>query len=77
MMLLLATLPSVLSCFGPRKNPDPDFKYQIDSFADLKVMRYKVPGWENLSLQQKAYAHLFKMISGAKEAGLETFQAGS
>ena len=56
-MLLLATLPSVLSCHGPRKNPDPDFKYQIDSFADLKVMRYKVPGWENLSLQQKAYAY--------------------
>ncbi len=57
MMLLLATLPSVLSCLGPRKNPDPDFKYQIDAFADLKVMRYKVPGWENLSLQQKAYAY--------------------
>ena len=57
MMLLLATLPSVLSCTGPRKNPDPDFKYQIDAFADLKVMRYKVPGWENLSLQQKAYAY--------------------
>ena len=57
MMLLLATLPSILSCTGPRKNPDPDFKYQIDTFADLKVMRYKVPGWENLSLQQKAYAY--------------------
>ena len=57
MMLLMATLPSVLSCTGPRKNPDPDFKYQIDAFADLKVMRYKVPGWENLSLQQKAYAY--------------------
>ena len=57
MMLLLATLPSVLSCTGPRKNPDPEFKYQIDAFADLKVMRYKVPGWEDLSLQQKAYAY--------------------
>ena len=57
MMLLLATLPSVLSCTGPRKNPDPEFKYQIDAFADLKVMRYKVPGWESLSLQQKAYAY--------------------
>ena len=56
MMLLLSSLSAVLSC-GPRKNPDPDFKYQIDSFADLKVMRYKVPGWENLSLQQKAYAY--------------------
>lgn len=34
-----------------------DFKYTIDSFADLKVMRYRIPGWENLSLQQKEYAY--------------------
>ncbi|MBO4634744.1 MAG: dihydrofolate reductase, partial [Bacteroidales bacterium] len=33
------------------------FKYTIDSFADLKVMRYQIPGWENLSLQQKEYAY--------------------
>ena len=56
MMLLLSSLSAVFSC-GPRKNPDPGFKYQIDAFADLKVMRYKVPGWENLSLRQKAYAY--------------------
>ena len=34
-----------------------DFKYTIDSFADLKVMRYRIPGWEDLSLQQKEYAY--------------------
>ena len=34
-----------------------DFKYTIDSFADLKVMRYRIPGWENLTLQQKEYAY--------------------
>jgi len=39
------------------KNPDPDFKYQIDEFADLKIIRYKIPGWEDLSLRQKAYAY--------------------
>ena len=33
------------------------FRYQIDSFADLKVMRYQVPGWEDLTLEQKAYAY--------------------
>ena len=33
------------------------FNYLLDEFADLKVMRYKVPGWENLSLKQKEYAY--------------------
>ncbi len=30
-----------------------DFKYNVDSFADIEVLRYKVPGFENLSLNQK------------------------
>lgn len=36
------------------ETPDENnFRYTIDRFADLKVMRYRVPGWENLALQQK------------------------
>lgn len=30
-----------------------DFKFKIDQFADLKILRYQVPGWDNLSLRQK------------------------
>lgn len=30
-----------------------EFDYTVDSFADIEVLRYKVPGFENLSLQQK------------------------
>ncbi len=33
------------------------FKYLVDEFADLKIMRYQVPGWEQLSLQQKTYIY--------------------
>ncbi len=33
------------------------FRYLIDEFADLKVMRYTIPGWENLTLQQKEYCY--------------------
>ena len=45
-------------CDAPNtESATSDFKYTIDSFADLKVMRYRIPGWENLSLQQKAYAY--------------------
>lgn len=34
-----------------------DFKYLIDEFADLKIMRYQVPGWDELTLQQKEYVY--------------------
>lgn len=34
------------------KNND-DFNYVVDRFADLQVLRYKVPDFENLSLRQK------------------------
>ena len=39
------------------KADEGDIKYLIDEFADLKVMRYKVPGWDELTLQQKEYVY--------------------
>ena len=33
------------------------FKYLIDQFADLRIIRYRIEGWEDLSLQQKAYVY--------------------
>lgn len=36
---------------------DPDFNVIAESFADLQVLRYQVPGWEELSLQQKTLAY--------------------
>lgn len=36
---------------------DKDFKYLIDEFADLKIMRYQIPGWDDLTLQQKEYVY--------------------
>lgn len=32
---------------------DINFKYMVDRFADLEILRYRVPGFENLTLQQK------------------------
>ena len=34
-----------------------DFRYLMDEFADLKIMRYQVPGWDELTLQQKEYVY--------------------
>lgn len=34
------------------KEPE-DFKFLLEQFADIKIMRYQVPGFEELTLQQK------------------------
>jgi dipeptidyl-peptidase-3 len=47
-----------------------DFKYLLDEFADIKVMRYTIPGWEELSLQQKEYAY---HLSEAAKWGRDIF----
>ncbi|MBR1886944.1 MAG: dihydrofolate reductase, partial [Bacteroidales bacterium] len=57
MISLLGSAAIVGGCGAPSDKPENDFKYTIDSFADLKVMRYQIPGWENLTLQQKEYAY--------------------
>ncbi|MCK4288558.1 MAG: dihydrofolate reductase, partial [Bacteroidales bacterium] len=43
-----------------------NFKYLSEQFADLKIMRYQIPGFENLSLDQKK---LIYYLSQAALAG--------
>ena len=45
----------LLSAGCGQKNSN--FKYTVDQFADVKIIRYQVPGWDALSLQQKEYAY--------------------
>ncbi|MFT4660113.1 MAG: dipeptidyl-peptidase-3 [Patiriisocius sp.] len=40
------------------------FDWEVDKFADKKIIRYKIPGWDKLSLQQK------KLVYYLNEAGL-------
>ena len=35
------------------KNDNDGFVYEADRFADIKVIRYQIPGWDKLSLDQK------------------------
>ncbi|MTG98345.1 dipeptidyl peptidase 3 [Myroides albus] len=30
-----------------------EFKYSVDKFADIEVLRYQIPGWEDLTLKEK------------------------
>jgi dipeptidyl-peptidase-3 len=48
----------------PAEAASQEFQWQIDRFADLRVMRYQVPGFEELSLNQK------KLIYYLNEAAL-------
>ncbi len=39
------------------KQAQDDFKYSDERFADLQMLRYKVEGFENLSLKQKTFIY--------------------
>lgn len=47
----MASLLILASCATQEEKDD--FDYTVESFADLEILRYKVPGFEELSLQQK------------------------
>ena len=61
-MAIIAGLGLALSsCTDSRKS---DFKYSIDQFADIEVLRYQIPEWDNLTLQQKEY--IYHLCEAAK-----------
>ena len=41
----------------PKINGPEDFKFLIEQFADLKIMRYQVPGFDELSLDKKVLVY--------------------
>ena len=58
MILSVGAAAALFSCGqAEKKTQTNDFHYLLDEFADLKVIRFKVPGWDALSLKQKEYAY--------------------
>lgn len=55
LMAMGSTVLLATGCAGD--SGKEEFKYLIDEFADIKIMRYQVPGWDELSLQQKEYVY--------------------
>lgn len=47
---------SITSCNTPEKQNE-DFNYNVDRFADIEVLRYKVPEFDSLSVKQKALVY--------------------
>ena len=38
---------------APIDNPNADFNYLLEQFSDIKIMRYQVPGFDELSVKEK------------------------
>lgn len=57
-MTVTALLAAISGCGTQNvQEENDDFKYLVDEFADLQIMRYQIPGWDELSLQQKEYVY--------------------
>ena len=41
-----------------------NFEYSVDEFSDIKILRYDIPGWENLTLKEQ------KLVYYLTQAGL-------
>ncbi len=69
-LLLLLTLAALMACRQNTPQPPTDAAAEepiiLDSFADVQILRYDLPGWEELSLRQKI---LIYYLSEAALAG--------
>lgn len=61
---MLTTLAGLLFACTPKQQEEQkevekkeEFKFLVDEFADIKIMRYQIPGWNDLTLQQKTYIY--------------------
>ena len=54
---LIAAAVVALATTGIAMAQNSNFNYNVDRFADIEVLRYQVPGFNDLSLQQKKYVY--------------------
>lgn len=74
-IVIMSTAAVMSSCDAPNQQedtatmeqqeaPQEDFNYLAEQFADLKIIRYQIPGFDQLSLDQK------KLVYYLTQAGL-------
>lgn len=56
-ILLTATIFLTLACSGTKITNHSNQTFNPNSFADLQIIKYDVPGWDKLTLQQKTLAY--------------------
>jgi len=71
-IMLFATAMGLFagSCQNGTKAPEEKFKYLADEFADIKVIRYQIPGWDSLTVEQKGYIY---HLSEAAKCGRDIY----
>ena len=62
---LVAFLLIVVSACDTKKEKteNKEFMYEVDEFADLQILRYKVPGFEDLGVKQKELIYYLSMAA--------------
>ena len=55
LLLIAAAAPRAGTAAEP--SASPAFEYKADRFADIQVLRYRVPGFQSLTLRQKQFAY--------------------
>ena len=59
----LITACLLISCNNQKIENQQEFKFLTEQFADLKMIRYQVPGFENLDLRQKKLIYFLSQAS--------------
>ena len=68
-IMAIATI-AMCSCSTPKEESKAELPWTLDRFADIEIIRYEVPGFESLSLQQKK---LIYYLSEAAQWGRDIF----
>ncbi len=42
---------------APKATKEAAFDYVVEQFADIRVLRYQIPGWDNLTLKEKKFVY--------------------
>ena len=70
-LTVVVTLASILliACNNKKQEEktesetNKNFTYEVDEFADIQILRYQVPGFETLTLQQKTQLYYLSMAA--------------
>ncbi len=52
-LIAMTMMVTMVACNGTKKEENSEFKWQAEQFADLRILRYQIPGWDELTLKQK------------------------
>ncbi|OFX71490.1 MAG: dihydrofolate reductase [Bacteroidetes bacterium GWE2_29_8] len=56
-LIVITMLFSLFSCSEDKKTEKEDFVFQTEQFDDVKILRYQVPNFENLTIKQKEFIY--------------------